>query len=458
MMEQALPIYEVEYDASVDDTGDISNLTAEQYMSFVRRQAKSIPSVVKAVRTNTSSPFSSSSSSSSSSSNSRVRLDVPVPEKIFRCPEEFQPDTTWENETLHAFSEQRSKISLLAQNPSNRERKVSVPKLKDEESWHEFCFRSELPPDFRSPSMSIVGGLASMNDGDESEGIEESIDDVFDEENENEDENLDDEDRASQVSSDDMLDGVAAMSGGGLNTSSIPMSMSMSMSGGSGRRDSLDRWAGPFDVDPSVSLLLQFDQVMCQRLLSYHIMWLDTFPITQNRAQWLFALLSYISKPLHRDMESDIRHLYRVTSKQLATLLDRRQLVSELDAASFYESIKDELILLNYLILVTGSYFGQSEFYRRYQDVHERTGGGGGGGIDGNTEEEDVDVVAVADDEEEENDDDEYDDEYDDDYDEGYDLEEGEEMNIESCRGKRPIDSEGGGGRSTGERSSKTKN
>lgn len=35
-MEQALPLDDVLFDPSVEETGDISNMTAEEYLSWVR--------------------------------------------------------------------------------------------------------------------------------------------------------------------------------------------------------------------------------------------------------------------------------------------------------------------------------------------------------------------------------------------------------------------------------------
>jgi hypothetical protein len=43
-MEQALPIKFVDYDLSVEETGDISQMSAEQYLSWVSQQANNLPS------------------------------------------------------------------------------------------------------------------------------------------------------------------------------------------------------------------------------------------------------------------------------------------------------------------------------------------------------------------------------------------------------------------------------
>ena len=42
-----LPVEDVEYDHSVEETGDISNMTPEQYLAWVRDQASKLPAVLK---------------------------------------------------------------------------------------------------------------------------------------------------------------------------------------------------------------------------------------------------------------------------------------------------------------------------------------------------------------------------------------------------------------------------
>lgn len=43
-MEQAIPLEFVDFDPNVEETGDISTLSAEQYLSWVRTQAQNLPS------------------------------------------------------------------------------------------------------------------------------------------------------------------------------------------------------------------------------------------------------------------------------------------------------------------------------------------------------------------------------------------------------------------------------
>lgn len=78
---------------------------------------------------------------------------------------------------------------------------------------------------------------------------------------------------------------------------------------------------------PSVSLILQFDQILTQRVLSHHVRWFEelqkqhtltsgwredmkTTWCLPERCRWAYALLVNLASPLHRDTLADIRRLY----------------------------------------------------------------------------------------------------------------------------------------------------
>ena len=42
-MEAAIPVEFAEYDPTVEETGDISLMSADQYLSWVRKQAETLP-------------------------------------------------------------------------------------------------------------------------------------------------------------------------------------------------------------------------------------------------------------------------------------------------------------------------------------------------------------------------------------------------------------------------------
>lgn len=80
-------------------------------------------------------------------------------------------------------------------------------------------------------------------------------------------------------------------------------------------------------VSPSTRLMLQFDQVLTQRLLGYHAGWLQKsariqeggnleqcatgWPEIAVQCQWIFCLLARLEKPLYQDTAATVRDIYR---------------------------------------------------------------------------------------------------------------------------------------------------
>ena len=113
----------------------------------------------------------------------------------------------------------------------------------------------------------------------------------------------------------------------------------------------MEEWAGPKNVAPNNAVLLQFDQVLTQKLLSYHVDWLETSELSPANGGWLYGLLTRLEKPLHRDVVAVIRQLYRRCCYLRKAL--------NVDSPSF----DGTLASLNVLIAITGAYFGQGEEY-----------------------------------------------------------------------------------------------
>lgn len=112
----------------------------------------------------------------------------------------------------------------------------------------------------------------------------------------------------------------------------------------------------PAGWTPQTRLLLQFDAVMTQAVLSHHVAWLEVLPrLNEARALWIYALLAHLEKPLHRDVEAVIRRLFL----RLAAL-----------RASLPSGSDQELTLLQILIVVAGRYFGQVSFSSRFGTVN----------------------------------------------------------------------------------------
>ena len=131
-MEPALPIDDdgVTFDPSVETTGDISNMTVEQYMAWVRYQANALPLVTRA-------------DIDSSSYAGKQTQYMPKVEMVASCPEQYLPKPDWERDVIATFSELRAMMARLAEAESSKERSIPVPQLKDEKAWHKFCLGAE---------------------------------------------------------------------------------------------------------------------------------------------------------------------------------------------------------------------------------------------------------------------------------------------------------------------------
>lgn len=126
-MEQVLPLEYVDLDfKTIEVSGDISNLTAEEYLSFVRYQAQNLPLVTRAIV-------------NLKDYEGKQTKYMPLIDDIPKCNEEFLPTLNWENTILSEFSELRSMLAILALDERTRERKLAVPLLKDINAWHRFC-------------------------------------------------------------------------------------------------------------------------------------------------------------------------------------------------------------------------------------------------------------------------------------------------------------------------------
>lgn len=104
--------------------------------------------------------------------------------------------------------------------------------------------------------------------------------------------------------------------------------------------------------EPSVSLLLQMDQVMIRRVLSHLTFYINrgwsTTSGTGRRAEWVYALLARLEKPLHRD-----------DAAELFGLLKNLTLARSKIDLSRDEKDRNVLSKLNVLIVIVGVYFEQ---------------------------------------------------------------------------------------------------
>ena len=243
-MERVLPLDEyVAFDSSVEDTGDISNMTAEQYLSWVRFQAQELPDVFRA-------------EIDSSLYAGRQTKYMPHIEQVVECPEHLLPSAGWERDVISSFSDLRALLARLSDTESSRERKLVVPQLKNEKAWHKFCLGSECYPDEKEEIE--VDDLTNSLDVEQrklelarSLGISDQAGEA------SESEPVASENDTGEHDSDEEQTGTV---GAAIHRR------------GDG---SYGPWTGVEDCLPTTTLLLQFDQVMTQRLLGFQVSWLE---------------------------------------------------------------------------------------------------------------------------------------------------------------------------------------
>jgi hypothetical protein len=167
-------------------------------------------------------------------------------------------------------------------------------------------------------------------------------------------------------------------------------------------------------VQPSNRLLLQFDQVLTQRLLAFFASWIQ-FPalkvwktcgdgeIEEGEVSnqyggkiaysWIFSLLSRLEKPLYMDASATVRDLYRHLCIQRVELADKvlaevvsapdsecggptkrtreKSSSSLTDISQLSPSTQKSVAILNTVITICGKYFGQQEItHDTTQDTH----------------------------------------------------------------------------------------
>ncbi len=238
-MEKALPLDVVDYDPSVEESGDVSNMTAEQYLSWVRYQASCLPLVTRAVV-------------DMKKYVGRQTAYMPPLEDIASCSDAFAPNEKWETDALKSFSDLRGVFSSCSSQIFPR--LISLPPLRNPAAWHLFCLGEVLPLSRNAQEHVLASkklelmSLMEFGEVDE-EGADCGVDVDIDDED---DSNID-----GKVSGVGNNGGVRGREG--VNVNNV---------------NKVNEWTGAVDVPPSMSLLLQMDQVLTQRLLSFHIHWL----------------------------------------------------------------------------------------------------------------------------------------------------------------------------------------
>lgn len=222
-------------------------------VNYSRHQANSLPDVSRA-------------DIDLSKFEGRQTQYMPVVEGVDSCPSSSLPNHEWESDILFDFSELRGLLARLSMIEKSKERRVSVPPLRDVVSWVLFCFNDSLHLDL------TVHTHVDKLDGD--------VDDKDDEEAML---------KKRKIEVKQMFESVLSLDEASVGVESGSMSETMlgeqelaHATRQDGNVDALScqqkvtKWTGATNVPPSTSLLLQFDQVMTQRLIEHHVNWLDS--------------------------------------------------------------------------------------------------------------------------------------------------------------------------------------
>eukprot|EP00981_Chlorochromonas_danica_P011217 scaffold3817_cov177-Ochromonas_danica.AAC.5 len=296
---QALPVENVAFDESVEVTGDISKMDANQYLAWVRSQASRLPNIFRA--------------EARIAAQERIS-HVSVVEDIPPCPAPLQPDPSWEREVVAAFSDLRAHLEEVSSR--GVERLIAVPVMKDCLGWLRFCLgEDETISQYKAEVVRHI--------------LKEECEEEEDGEEGNDCEEEEEEEDATPTPT----------------------------------PSSTTSWTGQTGHSPSLQLILQLDQVLAQRVLLYLIDYLPTSSakLSDLCGQWLYALLSRLEKPLHRDVVAALRTLYRwLCTRRLA-------LHTATETAALADG--EEVARLNLLAVLVGYYFGQGEQYRDWDQV-----------------------------------------------------------------------------------------
>lgn len=354
-MQGSLPVAEnVTYDSKGFTFGDLSEMNADQYLSWVREEAERLGPV--------------SVAEGITDRSSQQSKYMPQLDEIASCAQDLIPDDQWVQEAIYTFSELRRTLGHLAKDPVNKERTMRVPPMKHDKSWLQFCLGLEPSQEKRnaikeedsgdSGAIGNFDGSCPFTDNEEA-GMRVHL-------AVNSTENLVGEGNKRKAGYDDQEELVyrkkLLAERMGLEPESSPppgeAAVRTDVSPVNGA------WKGNTRQLPTTALLLQFDQVLTQRLLDLHAQWLVDYDPTRPlelrglaeaedglelRGQWLYGLLARLEKPLYHQAAAVVRRLFRCCCELRARLSKQSGTFSA------------DLAALNVLISICGSYFGQSE-------------------------------------------------------------------------------------------------
>ncbi len=399
-----LPLTHTDYDLGKAQRGEFSELSAEQYLSYVRDQAGRLPVIIKADNVDVS------------QYTGKQTKYMPDISSIQTCADEHLPSKYWEQSVLENFKNLRQTVQSIKSSTEVIPRNVVVPAMKDERSWFTIC--SNRDEEFIDDPVSNFSGDVDDSDDEEDDDNDDDSDDVeayFDRKicslNEQNHEQIHDGEEKSTKPIDqgeflkedttrllleqrrieleeaerlkeetvqmhkDVNDEKARLLSESKSIEEIHVILkekfgeaaiaaffatneSNAILASEFFQSPTVRWTEP--MKPSLPLTLQFDQVLVQKLLYYNITWIESQAIiSESRSQWIYALLVMLEQPVYQDTVALLRQLYRKCCNMRSMLHNKKDINGSAD-----EDIEKQLASMNLLIVLTGVYFGQGEEYR----------------------------------------------------------------------------------------------
>ena len=287
--------------------------------------------------------------------------------------------SNWVSSTVSNFSKLRSYLEQeqAKQQKNNRRqqnRKIAVPRMKDCAAWHVFCLGKE-------EAHGNVGGY--FEDFDHSDA-ENSDDDNNDGAN---DEAISDKNcNANNIVS----TGVNINGSSNHDTGDVGVNNDISRDGDAKSNFTYNPHLVPQKgYQPTTSILLQLDQVLTRTIFHHHVHFLCEwkFPLTHQRAAWIYAILARMEKPWHREECCAVRSILReccarrwklvlpspmpsqkrdaklevdnTKSKSQSSHFGQKNNSSNEKTETGEESSLEQLALLNTMIAITGIYYEQ---------------------------------------------------------------------------------------------------
>jgi survival of motor neuron protein-interacting protein 1 len=301
---------DIQQSATIDDVNisspltldDVASMDVNTFLAHVDRQRRALPDVFVApplVR-NIDAPSAMSTSSltnnystdiheSGSLSTMRVflsdKFDILPPPSPHHLPpssvnDQDRPGRTWVEDTIAKFSHLRilleKKSCIRQQQGKGMERLYEVPRMRDRAGWHVYCLGKEQ-------AYGNISGYHYDDDEDD------------DNDNDNDENDIDEEEEACD------------------DTEEINKNEERGHEEGEHKCPLQTIWEDDAGHTPTISLLLQFDQVLIRSIFAHHVHYFIEWkmPLTSERASWLYALLARMEKPLHREECVAVRGVLR---------------------------------------------------------------------------------------------------------------------------------------------------